>query len=181
MHKKKDGVIPRIFVKESLNLQLWLKSYEGLMFQGLFCKFPEKNQKFGFSGIIFGRKNPWTWSTGCGPHRPSPPWTGGHCRVPELVGARKGEHEGGASAVKAAAGRALVRVTRGSEMGQGGAGEEGMLGHPFIGSEEDRGGWASEGNMRWRWCTIMLVEVVVSGGDRPGWRWGVMRGGGRPL
>jgi hypothetical protein len=87
---------------------------------------------------------------------------------------------GGASAVKAAAGRALVWVARGSKIGQGGPGEEGILGHPFIRSEGDWGGWASEGNMRWRWCTIMLVEVVISGGDHPGWWWGVMRGGGGP-
>jgi hypothetical protein len=64
MHKLKEEVILRILVKGSLNLELWLKSYEGLKFQGLFCKFSEKNWKIGFSGIIFERKNLWTRSTG---------------------------------------------------------------------------------------------------------------------
>jgi hypothetical protein len=35
-----------------------------------------------------------------------------------------------------------------------------------------------EGNMRRRWCTMMVVEAAVSGGDQPGQWWGVMRGGG---
>jgi hypothetical protein len=89
MHKKKEGVIPRILVKESLNLELWFKSYEGLKFYLFFCKFLEKNQKIGFSRKIHG-----LGPRGCGPRRPSPPWTSGHCRVPELIGARKGENEG---------------------------------------------------------------------------------------
>jgi hypothetical protein len=66
-------------------------------------------------------------------------------------------------------------------MGHGGAGEEwweeGMPGRPFIGSEGERGHRASEGNGQWRWCTIMVVEVAVSGGDRPEWWWGAIRGG----
>jgi hypothetical protein len=40
-----------------------------------------------------------------------------------------------------------------------------MLGHPFIGSEGEQGGQASEGNWRWRWCTVMVVEATISGGD----------------
>jgi hypothetical protein len=91
---------------------------------------------------------------------------------------------GGASVVKAAEGRAPVRVTSGSEMRQGGVGEEqwkeGMPGHPFMGSEGEQGGRALEGNNR-RWCCpIMVVEAAVSGGDRLGWWWGVMRVGGAP-
>jgi hypothetical protein len=48
---------------------------------------------------------------------------------------------------------------------------------PFIGSEGERGGRASEGNGRRRWGTIMVVEATISRGDRPGW-WGGDEGGG---
>jgi hypothetical protein len=48
--------------------------------------------------------------------------------------------------------------------------EEGMMGHPFIGLEGQRGGRATEGNG-------MVVEAAVSGGDQLGWWWGVMRRG----
>jgi hypothetical protein len=49
-----------------------------------------------------------------------------------------------------------------------------MSGRPFIGLEDERGGRATEGNGRRRWCSIMVVEATVSGGDRPR-RWGVTR------
>jgi hypothetical protein len=64
MHKKKEEVIPKIVTKESLNLELWLKSYECLMFYGLFCKFPEKIGKLDFLELFLDKKNPWTRSTG---------------------------------------------------------------------------------------------------------------------
>jgi hypothetical protein len=64
MHKKKEEAILRILVKESLNLELWLKIYEGLKFQGLFCKFPEK---IGFSGIFLNGKIHGLGPRGCGP------------------------------------------------------------------------------------------------------------------
>jgi hypothetical protein len=67
------------------------------------------------------------------------------------------------------------------ELGQGGGGlerwEEGMSGWPFIGLERELGGRVMEGNGRWRWCAMMVVEAAVSGGDRPGRWWGVVRGG----
>jgi hypothetical protein len=55
--------------------------------------------------------------------------------------------------------------------------EEGMPGHPFIGLEGERGSRATKGNGRRWWCTMMVVEAAVLGGDRPGRWWGVMRGG----
>jgi hypothetical protein len=39
---------------------------------------------------------------------------------------------------------------------------------PFIGSEGERGGRASEMNGRRRWCTIMVMKAAVSEGDRAG-------------
>jgi hypothetical protein len=51
------------FGEKSLNLELWLKSYEGLKFQGLFCKFPKKKQKIGYFWNYFWTKNMWTRST----------------------------------------------------------------------------------------------------------------------
>jgi hypothetical protein len=48
MHRTKDGVILKILLKESLNLELWLKSYEGLNFQGLSKIFLRKIKKLDF-------------------------------------------------------------------------------------------------------------------------------------
>jgi hypothetical protein len=61
--------------------------------------------------------------------------------------------------VRATADGTLVRsVLRLGEWGNGGGdecGEEGRAPHPFMGSEGEQGGRASEGNGWRQWCTIM--------------------------
>jgi hypothetical protein len=52
-----------------------------------------------------------------------------------------------------------------------------MPGCPLIGSEGERGGWASERNGWRRWCAIMVMKAAILEGDQPRWWWGVMRRG----
>jgi hypothetical protein len=67
MHRMKDGVILKILVKELLNLELWLKSYEGLNFQGFSKIFPRKIRKLDFLELILDRKIHGLGPRGCGP------------------------------------------------------------------------------------------------------------------
>jgi hypothetical protein len=94
----------------------------------------------------------------------------GSTRVPVPGSLRLGrQRSDGGLTMKAAAGRAPVRVTRGSKMGQGGAVGGGDAGCLFIGSEGERGGRASKGNGRRWWCAIMVVEQSFHEGiDRGG-------------
>jgi hypothetical protein len=52
--QKERGSDSKNFGKRIIEFGVVLKSHEGLKLYGLFCKFPKKNQKTGFSGIIFG-------------------------------------------------------------------------------------------------------------------------------
>jgi hypothetical protein len=87
---------------------------------------------------------------------------------------------GWATAVKAEAGRASVRGHSGLRIGARRSEGEAVGGgddrSPFYRVGGERGGRVTEGNRRQWWCTMMVVEAAISGGDWPGRWWGVMRG-----
>jgi hypothetical protein len=50
MQKVREEVILEIFMRKSLNLELWLERYDGLKFEGYFMDFSGARD---LSGIIF--------------------------------------------------------------------------------------------------------------------------------
>jgi hypothetical protein len=233
----KDGVIPGVLAKESLNFELWLQRYGEKKFRDLFvisgkwlgpflelflkirgasCKYvgsglilemmrglSAKCQEMGFLGIILLKKNQWTMSTDWWTALARPPWTDCHCRARDLTGARppaalvlersdqrvrqeerstgvpvpgsprlRMRRSGGATTVKEAMEERSTRARsgRGERGRSGGAGAVGGadVGRPFIGSERERGGRASERNGRRRWCAILVMKVAILEGDQTG-------------
>jgi hypothetical protein len=74
--------------------------------------------------------------------------------------------DGGKAAVMKARGGDELRRERGGKEGGVGCGEMRRGWVPFIGAEGERYGRTVEGNGRWQWSAMMVVEAAVSGWDR---------------
>jgi hypothetical protein len=137
-----------------------LKSYDALKFQGFFFKFPEKNRKIGFLDYLCTDKTVDSVHEAVDRGATGPLWSGGHCHMRELTGARP------------------PAAPMPESSGQGaGEGKEGptssTTGSPWVGRRWRRIPPVAAGS-----ATAVMVVELKSGGNERGRTTGWCEGGG---